>query len=290
MVIMTSTQKPTFLFTPMESGQVITAMRKFKTSQGQYLDEISSFFLKAGMPVLAEPLAELFNPSLSTGFFPDLWKTARIVPIHKADATVERSTYRPISVLPVLSWLFEKLVFDQLYNYFISNEMLFSRQSSFRKLHSVLTFLLKCTNVWYLNIDSGQYTLVTFIELKKAFDAVNRDILLKKLELYGARSKELGWFPSYLSNGMQCCKVNGKLSKFERNAVGVPQGSCLGPLLFILYINYLPLSLKHSQVNMYADDTSISFSANSINERVNEDLDSLRTSASYGSEAISCDG
>ena len=190
------------------------------------------------------------------------------------------SNYRPISVLPVLSRLFEKLVYDQLYNYLISNEMLFSRQSSFRKLHSVLTCLLKCKNDWYLNIDSGQYTSVTFIDLKKAFDTVNHDILLKKLELYGARNKELGWFHSYLSNRMQCCKVNGKLSTFEKVTCGVPQGSCLGPLLFILCINDLPLSLKHSQVNMYADDTSISFSAYSIpviNERVNEDLDSLRT-------------
>ena len=91
----------TFLFTPIESEQAIKAMRKFKTSQGQGLDEISSFFLKAGMPILAEPLVELFNFSLSTGLFPDLWKMARIAPIHKADATVERSNYRPISVLPV---------------------------------------------------------------------------------------------------------------------------------------------------------------------------------------------
>ena len=184
--------KATILSTPLESEQVITAMRKFKTSQGHGLDEISSFFLKAGMPILAEPLAELFNLSLSTGVFPDLWKIARIAPIHKADATLERSNYRPISVLPVLSRLFEKLVYDQLYNYLISNEMLFSRQSSFRKLHSVLTCLLKCTNDWYLNIDSGRYTSVTFINLKKAFDTVNHDILLQKLELYGVRNKELG--------------------------------------------------------------------------------------------------
>ena len=115
----------TFLFTPIESEQVIKAMRKFKTSQGQGLDEISSFFLKAGMPILAEPLAALFNLSLSNGVFPDLWKMARIAPIHKADATVKRSNYRPISVLPVLSRLFEKLIYDQLYNYLISNEMLF---------------------------------------------------------------------------------------------------------------------------------------------------------------------
>ena len=88
--------KATMFFTPIESGQVITEMRKFKTSQGHGLDEISSYFLKAGMHILAEPLAELFNLSLSTGVFPDLWKIARIAPIHKADATVERSNYRPI--------------------------------------------------------------------------------------------------------------------------------------------------------------------------------------------------
>ena len=114
-----------------------------------------------------------------------------IAPIHKADANVERANYRPISVL---SRLFEKPVYDQLYNNLISNEMLFLRQSSFRKLHSVLTCLLKCTDDWYLNIDSGKYTSVTFNDLKKAFDTVNHDFLLKKLELYGARNKELGWF------------------------------------------------------------------------------------------------
>ena len=147
--------KATFLFTPIEPEQVMKAMGKFKTSQGHGLDQISSFFLKAGIPVRAEPLAELFNLSLSTGVFTDMWKMARIAPIHKADPTVNPLNYRPISVLPVLSRLHEKPVYDQLYDYLISNEMLFSQQSSFRKLHSALTCLLKCTNDWYLNIGSG---------------------------------------------------------------------------------------------------------------------------------------
>ena len=108
---------------------------------------------------------------------------------------------------------------------------------------------------------------------------VNHEILAKKLQIYGIRGKELLWFKSYLSHRKQCCKVNGKLSDFGEVTCGVPQGSCLGPLLFIIYINDLPLSIKHSQVNMYADETSLSFSSKNIltiNERVNEDLKCLK--------------
>ena len=270
----------TFIFSPVVSKQVMLAMSKFKTSNGFGLDEISSFFLKAGLSILAEPLSQLFNLSLSAGIFPDQWKIARIAPIYKDGKSDNRSNYRPISVLPVISRLFEKLVYDQYYNFLVSGRLLYSQQSSFRLLHSVLTCLLKCTNDWYLNIENGTYTSVTFIDLKKAFDTVNHEILINKLKLYGVAGKELRWFQSYLSNRKQCCKVNGKLSDLGEVTCGVPQGSCLGPLLFIIYINDLPLSIKHSQVNMYADDTSLSFSSNSIstiNEKVNEDLECLNT-------------
>ena len=163
----------------------------------------------------------------------------------------------------------------------MSNRLLYSQQSSFRLLHSVLTCLLKCNNDWYLNIENGTYTSVTFIDLKEAFDTVNHEILINKLQLYGVAGKELRWFQSYLSSRKRCCKVNGKLSDLEEVTCGVPRGSCLGPLLFIIYINDLPpLSIKHSLVIVYADDTSLSFSSNSIstiNEKVNEDLECLNT-------------
>ena len=270
----------TFIFSPVVFKQVILAMNKFKTSHGFGLDEISSFFLKAGISILAKPLSQLFNLSLSAGIFPDQWKIARIAPIYKDGKRDNRSNYRPISVLPVVARLFEKLVYDQFYNFLVSSRLLYSQQSGFRMSHSVLTCLLKCTNDWYLNIENGTYTSVTFIHLKKAFDTVNHEILIKKLQLYGAAGKELRWFQSYLSNRKQCCKVNGKLSDLGEVTCGVPQGSCLSPLLFIIYINDLHLSIKHSKVNMYADDTSLSFSSNSIstiNERANEDLECLNT-------------
>ena len=147
-------------------------------------------------------------------------------------------------------------------------------------MHSVLSCLLNCTNDWYFDIDEGNCTSVTLIDLKKAFDTVNHLILCKKIYLYGLKNKELCWFRSYLSHRMQCCKVDGQISTFEDITCGVPQGSCLGPLLFLVYINDLHLSSDYSEVNMYADDTSISFSSDSIpeiNKKVNYNLLCLNT-------------
>ena len=177
------------IFSPVTPEQVILAMDKFKTSNWFGLDEISSFLLKAGISVLVEPLSQLFNLSLSAATFPYQWKIARIAPIYKGGKSDNRANYRQISVLPVISKLFEKLVYEQYYNYLVSNSLLYSQQSSFRTLHSVLTSLLKCTNDWYLNIENGKYTSVTFIDLKKAFDMVNHEIPINKLQLYSTATK-----------------------------------------------------------------------------------------------------
>ena len=274
-----STESERFTFSPLQPDHLLKAINKFKTSHSFGVDNISSYFLKVGMPILAPSLSEIFNLSMSKGLFPNDWKIARVAPIYKDGPTDVDSNYRPISVLPVVSRLFEKLICDQFYSFLNEHRRLFSKQSGFRKFHSVLTCLLGCTNDWYLNLDKGQYTSVTFIDLKKAFDTVDHQILIRKLCVYGVAGKELNWFRSYLQNRKQCCKVNGHVSSMESIKYGVPQGSCLGPLLFLIYINDLPLSLKFGEVNMYADDTSISYSSDSvtnINDSVNEDLDHLK--------------
>ena len=131
-----------------------------------------------------------------------------------------------------------------------------------------VTCLLKCTSNWYLDMDKGQYTAMIFVDLKKAFDTVNHEILLKKLEKYGVIGSENAWFASYLCNRRQFCRVNGVCSGLDDISCGVPLGSCLGPLLFMIHINDLPFSLQSSQVTIYADDTTLSHSSKNIADRL----------------------
>ena len=250
------------------------ACLSIKTSFGSGIDNISSFFIKAEAPFIAKHLAYIFNHSLYKGQFPNNWKIARGAPIHKEGSSDDRSNYRSISILPVLSSLLEKPACNQLYTNLDRHKFLCNHQCGFRSIHSVVTCLLLNTNEWYLNIDDKKYTGMVFIDLKKAFDKA-----FDKLYLYGVRNMELIWFKSYLSDRQQLCKVNGISSNLHYIKCGVPQGSCLGPLLFLLFINDLPLSLHDSKVTMYADNTSLAFTSSSldnITKSINGELENLR--------------
>ena len=155
----------------------------------------------------------------------------------------------------------KRVIYDQLYQYLDKHKYLASHQSGFRSLHSVVTCLLKGTSDWFFDIDRGKYTVMIFIDLKKAFDTVDHQILLDKMQFYGITGLANKWFSSYLDNRKQYCRVNGTTSSIENIDIGVSQGSCLGPLLFLLYINDLPFALKIAKATMYADDTAISYSS-----------------------------
>ena len=169
-------------------------------------------------------------------------------------------------VCAVVSKVLEKLVYDQLYHYLNDNKLLSSCQSGFRSLHSTITALLEATNSWSVNIDNGFLNGVVFIDLKKAFDTIDHEIILRKMSYFGANQETITWFQSYLSNRTQRCNVNGRLSTPRTITCGVPQGSILGPLLFLMYINDLPNCLREASPRMFADDTNITLTAKTLTE------------------------
>ena len=160
------------------------------------------------------------------------------------------------------------------------NDHFSSGLSSFLHLHSTVTCLLRNTDDWYNGMDLRRLGRLLFMDLKKAFDTVDHNILCKKLELYGVQQRELSSFKSYLTNRKQFCRINGVDSEIRDIEVGVPQGSCLGPLLFLVYINDLPQAVQDSHVSMYADDTSLCYQSHDLtrlNEAINSDLRKLDT-------------
>ena len=160
-------------------------------------------------------------------------------------------------MLPTVARVFEKILYGQAYDYFISNKLLGNQQFGFRTLHSTALALSKCTSNWLLNMDRGDMTSVVFLDIRKAFDTVNHQILLDKMHCYGVRDGELLFFRSYLQNRTQCCSVNGHILTLQKVTCGVPQGSILGKLLFIIYMNDLPAFVQEANITMYADDTSL---------------------------------
>ena len=219
-----------FDFMKINERHIHEAMFRIQIKKSFGNDNISGYFLKIAFPYISRILLLIFNASIESSTFPVSWKIARVTPVYKESEKSERSNYRPISVLPDLSRLFEKLIYDQLYQYLEGGGLMTSDQPGFRALHSSATCLLKCTGDWYSGIDEGLLTGLISIDLKKAFDTVDQEILCRKHEHYGVVGKELSWFKSYLSNRKQYCRINGVDSNVNDINVGVPQGSCQGPV------------------------------------------------------------
>ena len=196
-------------------------------------DNISVKLLKDSADATVPFLATMFNLSLSQGVFPNDWKNARVSPIYKSGEKDECGNYRPILVLYVVSKLFEKLIYEQMYSYLDNHELLTSFQSGLRKGNWTSTFLLNTTNTWLVNMDRGLINGAIFLDLKKAFGTVDHAILIRKLELYDIKGNCLRWFISYLSDRTQVCKVGKTISSKKYVKTGVPQGSNLGPLLYL---------------------------------------------------------
>ena len=184
--------------------------------------------------IVGPSLAYIFKSCIDAEIFPNEWKIAKVIPLFKKGSKRELGNYRPISVLPLVSKVFEKLIYYQLYDYLQENRLLNTYQSGFRSMHSTTTALLETTNNWSINIDNSLLNGVLFIDLKKAFDTIDHEIILRKLANYGVDPNALRFFASYLGNRSQKCTVYGALSNVSKLTCGVPQGSILGPLFFLI--------------------------------------------------------
>ena len=219
------------------------------------MDRLSSNICKDAFLTLGPQLVHMFNSSLSTAVFPDSWKTAKVIPLFKGGDREDVSNYRPVSLLPLPGKLLEKIVHKRVTEFWDTNKFLTSDQGGFRKGFSTVSTMADLTDDLFDQINKSNTTVATFIDLRKAFDTVNLDILLKKLQRAGLRDNALQWCKSYLSNRTQCTVANGCTSRLLPIKCGVPQGSVLGPLFFLVYVNDIQQALDDCKVKLYADDT-----------------------------------
>ena len=268
-----------FFIKPTNQYEIIDTINTNINNKSSGPNSIPNIIFQSIKLFIAEPLADIINLSFSTGEYINKLKLSKVIPIYKEKGDrLSSINYRPISLLSNINKIFEKLMHKRLYSFLEKQKCIYDYQFGFRKYHSTTHALIDLTEDVRKAIDNNTFSCGVFIDLQKAFDTVDHNILLKKLEHYGIRGIANDWFNSYLKNRNQYVSISGYESNILNINFGVPQGSVLGPLLFLIYINDLNKAIKYSKTRHFADDTNLLIrnkSLKQLQKHMNYDLRQL---------------
>lgn len=241
------------------------AFKSLKRNRAMGTDDINGNVIIDVYDTIKNILFRVVKASIEQGIFPNDLKIAKVTPVFKSGDQTDVSNYRPISVLPVFSKVLERIMYNRIYKHLTSNKLLYRKQLGFQKNCSTEHAIMQFTRDILESFEKGEYTLGVFIDLSKAFDTVDHEILLKKLKYYGVKGINLNWLKSYLSNRKQYVHSDGVLKQLLNIKCGVPQGSILGPLLFLIYVNDFYKASNLLNEIMFADDTNLFLTHKNLN-------------------------
>ena len=286
-----------FSFCEVDEDYLYKELISIEPHKSSGIDGLSGRFLKDGAKILVSPICQICNIYIKLSVFPRECKIAKLIPLYKKGSQTDPKNYRPISLLPIVSKLIEKIIHQQMQEYLDDKKILYKFQSGFRSNHSTDTCLSYLNDRILKGFDKGLLTGLVAIDLQKAFDTIDHDILLQKLRWLGFSQKVQSWFKSYLSNRLFYVSINGILSEEGSINCGVPQGSILGPLLFLIYVNDMPQAVD-SELYLYADDSCLMYQHKDlkvINEKLCDDFSKLcdwfvdnKLSIHFGEDKTKC--
>ena len=265
----------TFKFQSLCEADVFYALQTMDSFKATGADNIPAKVLKIAAPYISKVVTNIFNASYMSGKFPSIWEVAKVTPLYKGGLKTERDNHRPISVLPCISKIQESFANSNLQAFAQNVGLISQHQYAYVKHSSITVALIRAVDAWKLAIDKGEKVVCAFLDLRKAFDVIDHDILLHKLKQHGVKDNELEWFRSYLSSRRQFVVSGGAESDHRNITHGVPQGSVLGPTLFNIHIDGILNACQKSKGSLYADDTELYATSKDISiakQYVNEDL------------------